>query len=208
VPRINKRSYVSPARREKAEATRTGIIEAASGLFLEKGYRGATTAEIAQRAGISEASVFSVFGSKAELLLEVVTDHVKRHSDFPLSDNPAFRSVVSDSQMLATVIEELARVVRRAHDRSWRLLAVAAVAGQEDAVVGAAVARGADRRRTDCEWLVREVAGVSDDEVDTKTDEVWTLISVENYRHLVIERNWQPVRYEAWLAKMLAAALR
>jgi hypothetical protein len=38
-------------------------------------------------------------------------------------------------------------------------------------------------------------------------DAVWALISVENYRHLVIERQWPIERYESWLAEMVAAAL-
>lgn len=38
-------------------------------------------------------------------------------------------------------------------------------------------------------------------------DEVWTLISVENYRHLVVERSWPTERYESWLSGMLTAVL-
>ena len=41
-------------------------------VFAERGFEKATTAEIASRLGISEATVFSYFGSKRELCMEVV----------------------------------------------------------------------------------------------------------------------------------------
>ena len=207
VPHVKKRDYDSPTRQARAAASRAAIIAAASKLFLERGYRGTTTAAIAEAAHTSEALVFSVFGSKAELLVQVVTDHVTRHPDFPLRDQPAFRALAGEPDGTAA-IEALARIVRGAHDRSWRLLAMAAAAGQDDPVVGAAVARGAEGRHKACGWFVREVIGISGPEADRKTDEVWTVISVENYRHLVTERHWPAEKYEAWLAMMVTAVLR
>ena len=44
-------------------------------------------------------------------------------------------------------------------------------------------------------------------DADRKTDEVWTLINVENYRRLVVERRWPPEQYETWLAAVLAATI-
>jgi len=48
------------------------ILSAARGVFAEKGFERATTAEIAQRLGTSEATVFTYFGSKRELCMEVL----------------------------------------------------------------------------------------------------------------------------------------
>jgi hypothetical protein len=85
---------------------------------------------------------------------------------------------------------------------------VAEAAAEGDPVVAQAVAAGAGRRHTDVGWLLREVIGVPEPRLDRKTDEVWTLISAGNYRHLVIERSWPPEQYESWLAGMLSATLR
>ncbi|NLK00186.1 MAG: TetR/AcrR family transcriptional regulator [Clostridia bacterium] len=52
--------------------TRAEIIAAAKALFLEKGYRGGTTREIAEKAGIAEVTLFRHFGSKKDLFLSVV----------------------------------------------------------------------------------------------------------------------------------------
>jgi AcrR family transcriptional regulator len=43
------------------------LLEAARALFAEKGYSGASTREIADRAGVSETMLFRHFGSKANL---------------------------------------------------------------------------------------------------------------------------------------------
>ncbi|WP_456435142.1 TetR/AcrR family transcriptional regulator [Thermovibrio ammonificans] len=51
---------------------RDKILEIAYQLFSEKGYRGATTREIAERAGFSEVTLFRIFGSKERLFREVL----------------------------------------------------------------------------------------------------------------------------------------
>ena len=48
------------------------ILSIARDVFAEKGFEKATTAEIAQRLGTSEATVFTYFGSKRELCMEVL----------------------------------------------------------------------------------------------------------------------------------------
>lgn len=50
------------------------ILQAGRDVFAEKGYNAATSAEIAQRAGISEATVFSYFSGKRELCARVIAD--------------------------------------------------------------------------------------------------------------------------------------
>jgi hypothetical protein len=37
---------------------------------------------------------------------------------------------------------------------------------------------------------------------------VWTMISVEIYQRLVVDRLWPSEQYESWLAEMLTASLR
>ncbi|MGV2290386.1 TetR/AcrR family transcriptional regulator [Trinickia sp. YCB016] len=50
------------------------ILQAGRDVFSEKGYESATTAEIAQRVGISEATVFSYFRGKRDLCARVIAD--------------------------------------------------------------------------------------------------------------------------------------
>ncbi|MCG1055182.1 TetR/AcrR family transcriptional regulator [Mycetohabitans sp. B5] len=50
------------------------ILSVGRDVFSERGYEHATTAEIAQRVGIAEATVFSYFSSKRELCARVISD--------------------------------------------------------------------------------------------------------------------------------------
>lgn len=61
---------VDPARHE---ARRLVIIDAALTVFAERGYDGATTAEICRRAGIGSGTFFHYFPTKLDLLLAILT---------------------------------------------------------------------------------------------------------------------------------------
>jgi AcrR family transcriptional regulator len=52
-----------------AEETRRRILTAAKEIYETKGTRGTTTREVAERAGVNEATLFRHFGSKNALLL-------------------------------------------------------------------------------------------------------------------------------------------
>ncbi len=58
---------VQPQQRKTAEARRDDILDAAFTEFAERGLHGASTEEIARRAGISQPYVFRLFGSKKDL---------------------------------------------------------------------------------------------------------------------------------------------
>jgi TetR/AcrR family transcriptional regulator len=61
-----------PAERIPAIERRESILAAASRVFGERGYVGATTDQIAQAAGISQPYVVRMFGGKEALFLEVL----------------------------------------------------------------------------------------------------------------------------------------
>jgi AcrR family transcriptional regulator len=67
--RALKSSLVAQQRtRLQAEGSRDRIIAAARHIFELQGARGATTREIARRAGVNETTIFRLFGSKNALL--------------------------------------------------------------------------------------------------------------------------------------------
>lgn len=65
---------VAPARLPAAER-RLALVEAAVRVFTQGSYRGATTAEIAREAGVSEPILYRHFASKRELYIACL-DHV------------------------------------------------------------------------------------------------------------------------------------
>ncbi len=200
---VKRRRYDAPARRAQAGATRERILDAAAGLFLTRGYHGTTTAQIGRAAGTSEASVFSAFGSKAELLVATVAHQASGpDADPPLRARPEWAGMGARE-----AIVEFARTAARAHERSWRLLRLVSAAAEGDPVLAEAAAGGGRRRYADCTWFVREIIGLPADRVEAGADATWTLIGVDVYRALVVDRGWAPERYETWLARMLEAAL-
>ncbi|HEX7682466.1 MAG TPA: TetR/AcrR family transcriptional regulator [Trinickia sp.] len=62
-----------PAGRKSQQRVKD-ILRAGREIFSEKGYDRTTTAEIAQRLGVSEATVFSYFRGKRELCARVIAD--------------------------------------------------------------------------------------------------------------------------------------
>lgn len=62
-------------RQRRALRTEARILEAARTAILEHGFDGATTAEIARRAGVAEGTVFVHFGNKVGLLAAVMNGY-------------------------------------------------------------------------------------------------------------------------------------
>lgn len=63
-----------PARRRDGEATRARLVRAALELFTVTGYRGTTTPEIAERAGVAEATIYRHFSGKEALLVAAAVE--------------------------------------------------------------------------------------------------------------------------------------
>lgn len=64
------------------DQTRARILAATRELYANKGSRGTTTREVAERAGVNEATLFRHFGTKQQLLAAML-DHYSAVSTFP-----------------------------------------------------------------------------------------------------------------------------
>lgn len=64
--------------RRKAEETRQDVLDMAEKVFREKGFSGATIADIAEALGMSPANVFKHFRSKAALAEAIAERHVEK----------------------------------------------------------------------------------------------------------------------------------
>src|SRR4029453_18151927 len=67
-----KRKYSSAVRDEQAARTRARILDAASDLFLERGYARTTMKDIAERADVARDTVHAIFGNKARVLTALI----------------------------------------------------------------------------------------------------------------------------------------
>src|SRR5258707_12372242 len=64
--------------RPRGEVRRSQILDAATEVFLENGYGGATIDLVVERAGASKATVYSFFGGKDGLFPSIVEERAER----------------------------------------------------------------------------------------------------------------------------------
>jgi len=135
-------SVRAPGRRElKRLATHDALVTAARCLFEEMGYDAATTCAIAGRAGVSEATLFRYFPTKADLALATIRDRVDGLVDAltarPIEESPyeAVLSVargpagarfvdaqmVRDGRRVGSHPELASRLYWLLNDTKWRL---------------------------------------------------------------------------------------
>lgn len=207
---VKKRPYHSPRRGQQAAATRTAILDAAAGLFESRGYTGTTTSAVAHEAGVSEAMVFSAFGSKAGLLKALIGQAVVAdESNRTLSTTPAWSEAVE----AADAWRALARFVEMAtaiHQRTWKLIELSRTASDADASIAELLAQGAANRRQDCALFVTEALARSlrdGVEPDEAVDILWAYTSADLYRLLVHDAGWVHQQYTAWLRETLTESL-
>lgn len=62
------------------------MLAAAAEVFVERGYAGTATSEIARRAGLSTGAIYSRYASKAELLADAIKAHMPAELARLLSD--------------------------------------------------------------------------------------------------------------------------
>jgi AcrR family transcriptional regulator len=200
-----RRPYRSRLREEQAARTRAVILGTATDLFAEKGWSGTGLRAVADAAGVSEATVYAAFGSKAGLALalvdaadgaagvERVRDELAQHRDDPaaqLAVLVAFdRRLFTDGGGLIALLDE-----GRHHSAE---LAAAYRDGR---------ARGdAGRRALFASWPPHVWrAGV---DADAALDTYAAVCTYATFRVLRDERGWDADRIERWWVESLRLLL-
>lgn len=77
----NKAGTAEAERNERPAGTREAILEAAEELFAERGFAGTSVRDIVRVSQSSPPSLYHFFGSKENLLVELVTDRYNRYCD-------------------------------------------------------------------------------------------------------------------------------
>lgn len=98
---------------ERGEATRRQLLDAATAVFSELGYAGATTHKIAKAAGVSEGTIYRHFTDKRELFAAVFMG--RNAADFEavtrLPDLAGTKTVRDNLLFLVHAIEDVERDV-------------------------------------------------------------------------------------------------
>jgi AcrR family transcriptional regulator len=207
-----KRGYRSPLRAEQARHTRRRMVEAAQRLFLDRGYAATSVEAIAAAASVSQDTVYSTFGSKRNLLKELM-DAVAGGDDANVRvlDRPEPQSVrqVRDQRVqLAAFAAGVALRIEATRPLDDILRSAAEVDVEVRALRDDIQLR--QRRSamsTFAEWLtengpLRSGIGLSD-----AASILWTLTSPEVHRLLRDGCGWSHERFVLWLEDTLVRTL-
>ncbi len=96
--------------REATEVRRARILEAAIGLFGERGYYGFTIQELGKRCGLSNPGLLHYFPSKLDVLIAVLKELEARESEFM---EPLVQQAFHDAGSKAAVLTILRALVAR-----------------------------------------------------------------------------------------------
>lgn len=190
------RTYRSELRDQQAQHTRAVIAREARARFVSKGWAGTSVRSVAAAAGVSEATVYNVYGSKAGLAVSLI-DAAEEGADVR-------RAVAELAEHAGDPRAQLAAFVgfdRRLFEHGGDVLRVLAEGRRQHAELGHAYDEG--RRRGDAErrtvfqtWP----ASVWHEGIDLERAlAVYAMVaSLESYDVAVHERGWTPAQVEAW----------
>ena len=180
-------------------------------LFLRDGYTRTSMRAIADRAGVSEKTMYLHFATKAKLLLQVVQMSV-RGDEAPgrLADRPDWKALLSGPA--EEMLERFATRSARLMARSAPIIALAEAAADADPELAAYRDRVHEANREEINTLVaafkRRGALARDVDDQDTADTIYALAGNENiYLRLTRECGWTEARYATLIARTLAATL-
>jgi TetR/AcrR family transcriptional regulator, regulator of autoinduction and epiphytic fitness len=207
-----KRRYASVRRQDQARETRRAILDAAGTLFVDPGYAATPLTAVAAHAGVAIQTVYAVFGSKRQLLSELIDVTIAGDDEpVPLPD----RTFVADIRALADPMAKLARYAEhltQTHARQVDMMIALAGAATADPDAASIWRKNAEERLHGMAMFAAELAATGclhpDQDVDRAADILWLAMDVRNYDWLVRKRGWSPEQYQRWYVDTVAAAIR
>ncbi len=191
-------------------ATVRRIAAAAGALFLERGYRATTIADLAAEAEVAIQTIYNVVGSKAAVL-NLVLDETVSGSEAPRHVPEFMRERTEQLADAGDIIDVLADWFAEVHARSEAVFRMIREAAAVDAEVAAFEREREDRRLANYRMPARLMIEKSPGRWRLGEEEaaaaIWSLAHPHVYHKLVSEGGWSPDRYKQWLVAALSGAL-
>ena len=205
---VKPRSYRSEHRREQAEQTRQRVLDAAATLFEERGFNGASIAAIAERAGVSEETVYARFQNKRTLLGELVGRAVRGGDPRPVPEQEGPRALAAITDQHEQLRLFAADIVLRL-ERAAPIVAIVSGASRSEPGLADLLAQLHAVRLKNLAVLVDALSANAPLRLpaDQAVETVWALTSPELHQLLVRVRGWTRHRYTHWLAESLDTLL-
>lgn len=199
------RPYHSALREEQAERTKSLIARAARERFVASGWAGTSVRSVAAAAGVSEATVYAVYGTKAGLGVSLV-DSADEAADVDRVMRELSAAEGDPHGQLAAFIG----FDRRLFEHGGDGLRVLVEGMRNEPALAAAYDEGRgrgerSRRQVFSTWpTAARRRGVS---VQRALDIYAVTVSIQAYDIATRERGWAPDRVERWWVETLAEQL-
>ena len=190
-------------RQRQALQTRRLIVDAASRLFLERGYGLTTMEAIAAEAGVAVRTVYAIFKNKRAFLREIRS---------ALLDQARTREIHEEARKQRDPqrrLEMIAHQSRLQWEFGGGMIAIHEGAAAVDLEAAAELREVLGGRRRIMTRFVAEMKDALRPDVDAGRAAA-TLLALAQpavYRELVEVAGWSPDQYEAWLAETLKEQL-
>ena len=203
------RKYSSAVRDEQAARTRARILDAASELFLERGYARTTMKDIADLAGVARDTVHAVFGSKARVLTALIDLRLVPDGSVANVTQRADAQAVRDEVDQRKQIELFARFITGLSIQLrpvFEILRTASAVEPEMAKVFEEMDRfRMNNMQTYAKWIAaRGPLRVS---MKRAGEIIWALASPDVGRMLCDELGWTQTQHATWLSDTLIRTL-
>jgi AcrR family transcriptional regulator len=206
--RVNGQKRTRRAR--KAQATHARIVDAATRLFLERGYVQTTIDAIADAADVAVETVYARFRNKTNLMIAVKDAAVTEGGQVPLDQRPELAALAAETDQRKQ-LQIAAALSRRMLERISPVYAVLRDAAATDDLLREHLAAEIERRRDFQRALIERVraAGPLRERLTTAqaADTYSALANPDLYLLLTTHHHWSADRYEAWLADGLRRLL-
>jgi AcrR family transcriptional regulator len=207
-----RRRYDNSGRAARAAANRAAVLDAGRDVLVEKGYTGTTMAGIARAAGVSVETLYKGFGTKRELVWQILgTAVVGDDEPVALMQRPDMRAALeagSGAAVLGAFADGSLAILQRIGPLAGILLA----SGRSGDADLREIADEANRRRLADMVTVAEAVAATGDlhpdvDVARAADTLWSVGSPEVYVQLTEDRGWSADEYRAWLVRSFQALL-
>jgi AcrR family transcriptional regulator len=206
-----KRPYRSTLREVNASATRLAIVQAAGGLFIERGYVATSIEAIAAAAGVSRATVFTSVGGKPVLLKKAYDIAlVGDDADVPLVQRAASQAIRAEPNV-ERFLDRYAGLVTEINSRLARIYEAVRGAASADADVRNVFDKIQAERRVGSGRVIEDVQskgplrpGLT---AEVAADLLWVLNDAGLYHLLVHQRGWPQEQFQTWLSASMRAQL-
>jgi AcrR family transcriptional regulator len=199
------RAYRSELRERQAERTRQLIASSARARFLDKGWAGTSIRSVAEGAGVSEATVYNVYGSKAGLASSLI-DAAEQSANV----EQAIADLRDAAGNAAQQLRAFVAFDRRLYEHGGDVIRTLSVGRRQHPELEAAYDEGRgrgdnQRRNAFSSWSASAWRPGMD--VDRAIAVYAVLVSLDSFDTATREYGWSPDEVETWWHTTLTAQL-